>query len=346
MKKIFFPLITGLALASLLISCKDYNDQFKGLDDLTKPANKTNYSYTMVDKDYTDITTMALKVAANATDSANVRTIGANKYFSAVAPSSVYVPYLLTVKYPYNDLGSAALITSTFGNVKPTYLTDLTTVNIVTDAEYQTVWGDPIAFVSAFTPAKTPATKIPTILATRYPSAVSGTYKFVECNYSSTEATSAIVDFKYFYEDFEAHNYLPSPYAPISENGWVQKDTSGTRTWLLRTFSSNKYAQATSNASNELNNVFLITKQIDLTYGIAPIFTFNVNVGYWNADCLTVWISDDFDGTTAHIKNATWVDLTSNFTFLLPLSIVAIADQQLHLYLQLPTRLITLRFLR
>jgi len=316
MKRIFFPIISGLAIAALVVGCTKYNDQFKGLDDMAKPTNVIKYNYTLVDADYSAISKSALAAAGNATDSANAKSIGTNKYFTQTVPASTNVPYLLKTKYPYGDIGSSALITYTFGQDKPSYLADLTTVNIITDAEYKTVWGDPVAYVSAFTPAKSPAANINAILKARG-SATSGTYKFVECNYSATEATSGVVDFKYFYDDFETHtSATASPYTPVGENGWMQKDTSGTKgIYYCRTFSSNKYAQITSNATNEQNNSFLITKQIDLTLGIAPIFTFNVNVGYWNADCLTVWISENFDGNTANIKNATWVNLTSNFSF-------------------------------
>ncbi|NVO08356.1 MAG: DUF5017 domain-containing protein [Bacteroidales bacterium] len=317
MKKIFFPLISGFAFAVLLGGCKDFNDQFTGLDDKAKPKNLVKYTYQLVDADYSTISKAALAAATNAADSALAKSIATNKYFSTSVPGTIYVPFLLKTKYPYGDVGSSANITSVYGQDRPSFMTDLTTLNIISDADYKSVWGDPILYVSAFTPAKSPAAKIPGLLASKFPSATSGTYKFVEYNYSSTEAASGVVDYKYFYDDFETHTCATaSPYTPIGENGWQQKDTSGTKgIWYCRTFSSNKYAQVTSNATTELNNSFLLTKQIDLTYAIAPQFTFNVNVGYWNADCLTVLVSENFDGNKDHIKNATWVDLTSNFTF-------------------------------
>ncbi|NOU18497.1 MAG: DUF5017 domain-containing protein [Bacteroidales bacterium] len=317
MKKIFFPLISGFAFAVLLGGCKDFNDQFTGLDDKAKPTNLVKYTYQLVDADYSTISKAALAAATNAADSALAKSIATNKYFSTSVPGTIYVPFLLKTKYPFGDVGSSAIITSTFGQDKPTYMTDLTTINIISDADYKSVWGDPILYVNAFTPAKSPSSKIPGLLTSKFPTATSGTYKFVEYNYSSTEAASGVVDYKYFYDDFETHTCATSsPYTAIGENGWQQKDTSGTKgIWYCRTFSSNKYAQVTSNATNELNNSFLLTKQIDLTYAIAPQFTFNVNVGYWNADCLTVLVSENFDGNKDNIKNATWVDLTSDFAF-------------------------------
>jgi len=319
MKKILFTIIVGLFFTTLFSGCEDVNDQFKGLDDLTKTTNVATYTYKLVDADYTTISNAALKVATNYADSVKAKSIKTNKAFSDNLLASDYIPYLLastSTNFKYGDVGSMATITYNYGQTQPTYLADLTTINIVTDAEYQTVWGDHIGYVSAFTPAKTPSTKIPGILAARFPTATSGTFKFVEYNYSATEATSAVVDFKYFNEDFTSHTFATSsPYTTISENGWLNKDTTSALTWVGKVYSGNNYAQVTSKGSLVKNNVFLITKKIDLTYAIAPQFSFDVNVGYWNADCLTVLISTDFDGTTANIGKATWVDLSSNFTF-------------------------------
>jgi len=316
MKKILFSITIGLFFAAFFSGCEDFNDQFKGLDDLTKTTNVATYTYKFTDQDYTNASNAALKVATNYDDSVKAKSIKTNKAFSDAVLAKVYIPYYLPTLLPYGDIGTKASITYNYSQTKPTYLADLTTINILSTADYQTVWAHPIEYVSALTPAKAPATYIPTLLASKFPTATNGTYKFVEYNYSTTEPTSAVIDFKYFYEDFTAHTFATSsPYTTISENGWLNKDTTSALTWVGKTYSGNKYAQVTSNGSLVKNNVFLITKKIDLTYAIAPQFSFDVNVGYWNADCLTVLISEDFDGNVAHIGTATWVDLSSNFTF-------------------------------
>lgn len=312
MKKILFPLISSLAFVVLLGGCKDFNDQFDGLDDATKPTNLTKYSYQLVDADYTTISKAAKKIASNAADSALADAIGKNKYLTPSTPSKLYIPLLLATKYPYGDVGTTASITYAYGDCS----TDLNSLSVLTDDDYQSIWGDHILYVSAFTPAKSPSTNLSAVLKTKFPTAKSGTYKFVEYNYSETEATSGVVDFKYFYDDFETHTCATSsPYTPIGENGWLNKDITGSVKWVCKLFSSNKYAQASSNKSSAKNDIYLITKQIDLRYAIAPKFTFDINVGYWNADCLTVLISENFDGNEANINAATWIDISSNFTF-------------------------------
>jgi len=121
---------------------------------------------------------------------------------------------------------------------------------------------------------------------------------------------------EYFLENFESYEAGSGKIVPVSaDNSFIlNKDFLGTRTWECRTFSNNKYAQVTSNASNSENQVWLITKQIDLTNANVPSLTFDVNVGYYNADCLSILISDNFDGTEAGVATATWTDVTSSFT--------------------------------
>ncbi len=308
MKKIIFSL---LAVALIFTACNKFNDQFDGLDELAAPTNLAKYNYTLVAADYTDISNKALKIATNADDSAKARSINTNKFFSATVPASNYVGLLLNTKYPYGDYFTNANITYTFGQNSPTFST-------LNTADYQYVWNDPYWYVEALTPATAPDIKMNSILKNKYPTAAAGEYRFIEFNYSAAEAAIQSVDSSYFFDNFETHAYTTvAPYVPISENGWMQKDTalgSVKGIYNCRFFSANRYAQITSNATNEKNDVFLITKQIDLTLATNPVLKFDVNVGYWNATCLQVLVSEDFDGNVANIGAATWNDITSNFT--------------------------------
>jgi uncharacterized protein (TIGR02145 family) len=106
-----------------------------------------------------------------------------------------------------------------------------------------------------------------------------------------------------------------TPYEPIALGGWLNKDVVGTKNWECRSYSGNQYAQFTSYNSGEINQAYLISPQINLTSATSPHFTFDVTVGYWNADALSILISEDFDGTESGINAATWHDVTSNFLF-------------------------------
>jgi len=306
MKKI----LLSLAAVSLLFSaCENFNNQFEGLDELAAPTNLAKYNYTLVDGDYKTISDRALKIATNADDSAKARSINTNKYFSATVPASNYVGLLLDTKYPYGDYLTNANITYAFGQSSPSF-------SALNTADYQYVWNDTYWYVEALTPATAPDIKMNSILKNKFPTAVTGEYKFIEYNYSTTEASIKSVDSSFIFDNFEDHACATSsPYTPISENGWVQRDLTGTKgIYYCRLYSANKYAQITSNATNEENQSYLISKQIDLTLAANAKLKFDVNVGYWNASCLKVLVSEDFDGNVANIETATWNDITSSFT--------------------------------
>ena len=40
-------------------------------------------------------------------------------------------------------------------------------------------------------------------------------------------------------------------------------------------------------------------------------FGFDIKIGYWNANCLSILISEDY---TDDVTTATWTDITGNFT--------------------------------
>jgi hypothetical protein len=135
MKKTFYPLIAGLAIAVLLSGCKKFNDQFDGLDAKTLPTNLASYTYTLTDVDYTTITNAVNKKAndsityynnqlktASSADSVIIKEniarikadpayvnavyVGANKFFNSTLQAKDYVPYLLNPTYLYADKGS------------------------------------------------------------------------------------------------------------------------------------------------------------------------------------------------------------------------------------------------
>ncbi len=318
MKKIFYSLISGLAFAVLLSSCNKFNDQFEGLDEMTKPTNVASLSYTLTAADYAALKTAALAKASTPEQIAAANAIGSSLALNATFSAANYAPALLNKMYYSFDIGSNVLVTYDFDNGKPTYLNDLTTVNILQNADYQLAWGGG-NYVSAFTPSVSASAKLPGVLAAKFPIATIGQYKFVEYNYSNTDAVTQITEVTYFTEDWTAHTVATSyPYTVIGENGWLSKDLIGTQNWFNRVYSSNNYAQASaySNpAPTTKNEIWMTSPEIDLGSSIAPKFTFEIKIGYWNANCLSVWISKDFNGDEANIATATWVNISSSFTF-------------------------------
>ncbi|MBP7369652.1 MAG: choice-of-anchor J domain-containing protein, partial [Paludibacteraceae bacterium] len=230
-----------------------------------------------------------------------------SKIFSVSAPASTLVPYVLKSKFYGATSGSAAKVTYQYKTGSYQYY-------LLTQADYKTIWQQD--FIYALTPSKSPQSVLPGFLSQKFPAAKEGDIKILEYSFSSADPVTSEVPLQYFKEDFESYEAGSGKTIPASAGNFfiLNKDFLGTRTWECRIFSNNKYAQVTSNASNTENQVWLITKQIDLTDANVPSLTFDVNVGYYNADCLSILISENFDGTEAGVASASWTDVTSSFT--------------------------------
>ncbi len=288
-------LLTGLALALLQFSCTDFNEQFEGLDDMVTPKNIVSYDYELTADDYSAISKSALADAQTAEDTAMAESIAENMYFTETVSAANYVPYLLETMYPYSDLGSSAMVTYAYGADKPEYFSELRTINILNAADYQLAWGSETEYFELLTPSISPEEKLPVILAANFPSANSGEYKFVEYEYvDDPNPTGAI----YIDEDWTSNT--------VSEGGWMTINVEGSINWVNKSYGGNTYAQASSYNSGEINQAYLISPEIDFSNAVGPKLTFDVAVGYYNATCLSVWVSENFDGD---VSTATWTEL-------------------------------------
>ena len=98
---------------------------------------------------------------------------------------------------------------------------------------------------------------------------------------------------------------------PISIEGWLNFNTTSTRLWHARIFSSNKYAEFSSffSATGTNDEAWLITPSLDLTTSENELFSFDTKIRFWQGAALTVFISEDYDGTQAGLTTATWTEL-------------------------------------
>lgn len=302
MKKIF---LLSTIFISFFYGCQDVNDDFGWLDN--QPETPSSYTYTIVDADLATIV-KGLNANKNAADSATAKILNADKMFSASADPNTLIPYLLKDKYYVASVKSSALITYKYKVGRNSTVTSLSSKPYeVSEEDYKSVWGD--LYVTAFTPKKSPEKNVPTILATQFANAQKGTFKNVEYYYSTDEPVDATVEERFFFEDFETVEAKKD----IALPGWINKDILNTRTWQGLSYSNNLCAQASSNKSKNKNDIWLITPSIDITGATKPLLSFDVNVRYFNGECLSVLISKDFDGNQANITKATWTDVTSSF---------------------------------
>ena len=99
----------------------------------------------------------------------------------------------------------------------------------------------------------------------------------------------------------------------INIDGWTTYNETGSKNWIGRTYDqSNFYTQFSSYGTGEQNTAWLISPKVNLDNSVNEIFSFDINVGYWKHDGLTVLTSQDYDGSD--VSSATWVDITSDFS--------------------------------
>lgn len=315
-----------LCMASVLglTSCEDFNDKhFDGLDDMTKPENVLNKDYTLTADDYSAISgykeadIMALLTGDEATKKEKAEKIvtalkaaKSNQYLTPAAEPRTVLPLFMSKNWKTASLGATIRASYNYVPNAPAYLAELAAADTyeLTAEDYKTVWGE--ENVGYLTPAKSPEKNLPRLLASALENSKKGDLVLASYQYSTSEPSGDEPEgpVEDFFADFEqvTHN------ADVVLDGWVNFTEKGTkRTWQGKEFGGNKYVQFSANGSKEDENVaWLISPGIDLSLYTAPVLTFNMKVGYYNANCLQVLVSEDF---TSDPTTATWKDITSNF---------------------------------
>ncbi|WP_321517539.1 choice-of-anchor J domain-containing protein [uncultured Bacteroides sp.] len=317
MKK--YILLSFVGALSILSSC-NYNDKyFDGLDDLVTPTNKLALEYTLADADYATISTSSKNIALVPikSDSLLLAAIKTNKYFADAEQVHKFMPAFLASKWYSASEGSAVKVTYKKSINLPDYVAKLNDTSknwyTVSTSDYKTIWGANSS-VNFFTPSKPASTNIPVFLAAAYPNAVSGDVVAVNYNESASEPTSVAA----LSEDFEA----PAVGNVAVVSGWSNIATTGTYTWAEKSFSNNKYIQASAynHAAGPLE-IYMVSPSFTVSSG--QVFSFDACLGNYKAEGgkLTVLISSNLAGTAASdIAAATWDDVTSNFTIPIPTS--------------------------
>lgn len=316
-----------LCMASVLglTSCEDFNDKhFEGLDDMSEPQNVLNKDYTLTAEDYSaisgykeeDIMTFLTGDEATKKEKAEkivtaIKAAKSNQYLTPEAEPRIILPLFMSKNWKTASLGATIRASYNYVPTAPAYLAELAAAGTyeLTAADYATVWGE--EGIGYLTPSKNPEKNIPALLASAFDKAKEGdlilaSYQYSDSEPSGDEPEAPVED---FFADFEQ----VTPNADVVLDGWVNFTEKGTkRTWQGKEYSGNRYIQFSANGSKEDENVaWLISPGIDLSVYTAPVFTFNMKVGYYNANCLQILVSEDF---TSDPTTATWKDITSNFS--------------------------------
>ena len=276
-------LIYSLCAASLLLAGCDYNEEnFPGYDEESIPTNVANIVYTLTDADYEAI-------------GGDVAT---NKYFSADAMPDDYLPGWLADTYYTADAGSSANLTYRFKTVYPHYQ------NIpyeqLTEEDYTVIYGtgyNNATFLNASNVGR-----MYRILNAKYAEPKKDDRVMVEYQYSEDGQPSRGETIVYWnFEDLETGDI------ESMDGGWTLSASGDT--WQVKEYNNNKYLQFTANYAEAEAEAWLVTPGIAISESGLNL-AWDVCVGYWNADCLSVLISTDFNGD---VKTATWTDVTDRF---------------------------------
>ena len=293
----------------LLFTACDYNGQNFPDFDSNRPIDIKTLEYTMLDADYKAIADNRSNqtLATNNGVRTELSAVETQKAFNPSILAQDYAPALLATLYPTADESSAIRLTYK-------YRTSTTGFYRLSANDYTQIW-DGVSSVGSLTPSKSPNTILPAIMAAEFPAAKDGDVKFVEYEYSAIEPGQNMSTMDALSDDFESYSYGTGVAVQTTSGFLINKDVKGARTWECRMYSNNRYAQVTANGSNEENEVWLVTRKIDLTGATDEVsFTFDITAGYVNANNLFILVSENFDGTEAGIATASWTDVSSNFT--------------------------------
>ena len=131
-----------------------------------------------------------------------------------------------------------------------------------------------------------------------------------ELNMSGSKKCN-IPKFEWLREDFESL----AEFAPIDNlAGWKNINQAGSRSWVVRYFSSDtKYAYNNAFSSNMPEVVsWMITPPVDLTASADPILSFRTKGAHANGATLETLISTDYDGSNEP-WNFTWTVLPATY---------------------------------
>lgn len=273
-----------LAAASLTVASCDYNeDNFPGYDSEVIPSNVANIVYTLTDADYEAF-------------GGNVAT---NKYFSDQDHPDNYLPDWLAETYFTADAGSAANITYRFKTVYPQYQS--IPYDQLTADDYEIIWGtgyNNATFLNASNVGR-----MYRILNEKYADPKKDDLVMVEYQYSEDGVPSrgeTLVSWDF--EDLEEGD------VESLDGGWYVNATGDK--WELKKYNNNKYLQFTANYAEAEAEAWLVTPGIAIGESGLNL-GWDVCVGYWKADCLSVLISTDFDGS--NVDAANWTDVSDQF---------------------------------
>ncbi len=265
-------------LALVFTSCDPMEDVYSELDNINKGTeNIQSIDYTLTADDYSAISKLALKSAANAEDTTKAKAIASLLSFSDSRPVADYIPAYFNEKYKTLDPTSAVRVTYTFDTRDLEYLTDYTGAAYFNlgDDEYASV-GETTGEAGFFTPAFPAEDHLNDILKVKYADAVKGDVVLVSYDSRETNYDPSEVDVVTVFE------------ADFSENldQFEQRSVAGDQIWKQSSYSGAGYAKMSGYADGARhdNEDWMITSEIDLTATPDAILNFSQAQNFLSGD--------------------------------------------------------------
>ena len=313
MRKYIYKFVAFSFIVGAFLACDNATTDFDGFDEQVEIKNIVRREITMDKSFYSTLVSTISSEDKEAKDF-----ISKNNAFSpTIAPASKYIPAFLDKEFYAADPTSSIKVNyKNIVGVSEKVAAYKGESYKVTREDYQSVWGDDVLFVEAFTPEKSPEKEIPVLLAKHYPEAKEGDKQNVNYLYSDKEPHDATVEAYSLKEDFESQKKDPESgyYSDVVIDGWLNVAVQGSKRWETREYSDNKFANFSSFKTGEVNEVWLITPAIKLGEEKGFKLSFDAKVRFVAGDCLSVLISEDFDGKKENLGSADWKDITSSFT--------------------------------
>lgn len=302
--------IIGSLLAVILLAGCDYNERnFEGLQEGDKPTDVKSIDYTLTDADYAAVasnkTNLKIARAVSKEDSIALVNLKTTLQFTATITPDKYLPAFLAEKYFTASATSVARVTFNYQGgtselLKP--YTAIPYIGLEKNEDYTPIYGE--GFYAPYLNATSVLTIGTNLLTPKYPNAKSGDLAMVGYNYNANavpqQMETPVVNY-----DF---NTLPKGDI-TSISGWYLKAPSA-KPWTVGVYNGNSYLQYSAFGAKEACEAWMVTPNV-IIEGTDKNLGFDITIGNWNADCLSILISTDFVGDD--VTKATWDDITSAF---------------------------------
>lgn len=296
-KKYLFP---ALATVLMFSGC-DYNEKnFEGLDEMARPTNVFSKTYTLTEADYAAI-------SSNKTNEALAKEAGVDKelgyvkndlFLSEKIPGATYIPAFLAATYYTADDGSSVKVTYKYKDAMSPLLSEYASVKYLklADEDYELIYGS-----NAYAPylSDKNESQIYKVLNENFKEAEAGTVVYTEYKKGEGQLDNPVM-----WEGFEA---AKTGDLEAMDEWFVSAEGNK---WRVTSYDENQYVQYTANGAKGECVAWMVSPAMSVSAN--DVLSFDVNVGYYNADCLSVLISENFDGQ--NVAAATWADVTADFS--------------------------------